>query len=179
MSKLINIRSKDEIDYWIAKLRQSATRTRNRLLELTSTNDAMGLLKKMKFDEEGCDPFNEMRCLNLVEQINQTFTYLASLNAAKELFDWWPGDAPFVLNLGTHGGPDIISENGEVIAEVFAAVDPNNNKKLMKDAKRVHNDKKAAHKYVFYTCPKYPTGKQEGTYSDVIVWSLPLEVEES
>lgn len=55
---------------------------------------------------------------------------------------------------GAHSaGHDIAADDGSVVAEVFAAVDPNNNKKLGKDIARVRTSQ-AAHRYVIYRSPK-------------------------
>jgi hypothetical protein len=82
--------------------------------------------------------------------------------------DRHPEHAPFVLNLGTRSGHDIESEDGCVICEVFAAVRPSNNDKLVKDSKRVH-DAEAGHKYVFFFSPSVIPGQQPSAYDDVKV----------
>ena len=58
-----------------------------------------------------------------------------------------------MLNLGTSPGPDIISKDGAVVAEVFAATSPFRNDKLKKDSNRVIGFKESVHKYVFYYSP--------------------------
>ncbi|CAN5716851.1 hypothetical protein BH18ACI4_BH18ACI4_06210 [soil metagenome] len=92
------------------------------------------------------------RSLNLIEQINQTFTYLASVQAARWLFHNHPSAAPFRLNLGTAGGTDLESIDGSVAAETFASVNPRNNRKLDNDIDKVGRTA-ATHKYAFYICP--------------------------
>lgn len=89
---------------------------------------------------------------NLIEQINQTFTYLASVHATRWLFQYHPDAAPFRLHLGTAGGTDIESRDGSIAAETFASVNPRNNRKLEKDIDKVGRTA-AEHKYVFYICP--------------------------
>jgi hypothetical protein len=89
----------------------------------------------------------------LIEQINQTFTYLASIQATRWLFKRHSDAAPFRLNLGTTGGTDIESFDGSVAAETFASVNPRNNSKLLADIDKV-GCTAAVHKYVFYICPR-------------------------
>lgn len=111
--------------------------------------------------------------MNLIEQLNQTFTCIASARAAKVLLAMHPELAPFQLNLGTSPGPDIESRSGEGIsAEVFAAVTPGNNRKLNRDIQKVQ-DSDAAWKCVFFMCPGYAEGSQPLlSRNGVTVWSL-------
>jgi len=55
----------------------------------------------------------------------------------------------FNVNFGTKSGTDILSTDGSVAAEVFAAVKYDNNNKLKKDINRVA-ELPAEHKYVFF-----------------------------
>ena len=97
---------------------------------------AIDALAGMKFSEAGRHPVED-RNLNLVEQINQTFTYLVSLAAAADIIRWHPDWAPLRLNLGTTGGSDLESDFGSFAAEAFAAVRATNNRKLLKDVLKV------------------------------------------
>lgn len=56
------------------------------------------------------------------------------------------------MNLGTAPGYDVESEDGSVVGEVFATVNPTNNKKLQKDIARVSKSP-AEHGYVFFCSP--------------------------
>ena len=106
------------------------------------------------------------------EQINQSFTYLASFYALEILFTEYPELAPFRLNLGTAPGSDIESECGELAAEVFAAVAPTSNQKLKKDINKVIK-MDARLKFVFFMCPNFELGRQAKLERDsVIVWAL-------
>jgi hypothetical protein len=111
----------------------------------------MAALARMKFEELGFHPMEERR-LNLIEQVNQTFTYLVSLAAAEDLLTRHPGFAPLHLNLGTSPGYDLVSRSQDIVAEVFAAVRRTNNRKLAKDVIKVDRSE-AQHKYVFFHCP--------------------------
>ena len=152
----IQISSPEDIEARKSELKQSAARTQERLLELATSKDAISLLANLKFSQVGADPLDSNRRLNLIEQLNQTFTCLASLKATKYLLEKHPSAKPFTLNLGTRRGTDIISEGGNIAAEVFSAVKPGNNKKLRNDCDKVSRDNKTAkHKYVFFMCPNY------------------------
>ena len=126
----------------------------------------------MKFGGIGFDPLDSDRKLNLIEQINQSFTYLASFYALETLFTEYPELAPFKLNLGTAAGSDIESECGGLAAEVFASVTPTNNQKLKKDINKVL-ETNAKLKFVFFICPNFELGRQpQFERDDVIVWAL-------
>lgn len=174
MNKQIKISSKSEVECYRSKLVESSIQTRKRLLDMARDNEGINFLIKVRFDKVGCDPLCKERYLNIVEQLNQTFTYLASFLAVERLLDEHPEAIPFTLNLGTSAGSDIRSSGeGEIVAEVFSAINRNNNQKLNKDIKKV-SEKKATHKYVFFMCPGQMEGKQKShpQYPDVTIWAL-------
>lgn len=118
------------------------------------------LLKMIKFEQCGFDPQNPTRALNLIEQVNQTFTALVSFKAIMWLWERYP-NACFNLNLGTAAGFDIESYGNDaspIRAEVFATVDWRNNNKLKKDIARLFEMDDAAtyNKYVFFAQPTDP-----------------------
>ncbi len=158
----IIISSLGDIENRKSELRQSALRTKEQLLALASSKDAIPLLADMKFKKVGCDPLESKRQLNLIEQLNQTFTYLASFLAAEYLLKKYPSAKPFILNLGTSNGLDVKSSKcGGIGAEVFAAVNPKNNDKLINDCRKISSQPGITHKYVFFMCPGYKSGCQE------------------
>ena len=116
------------------------------------------VLLRLKFEPLGFDPFGDGRGLNLIEQINQSFTYLVSLRAAEYLLAQHPEATPLRLNPGARRGWDIHSDDLSVIAETFAAVRPENNRKLIKDVERVASAP-AAFRYVIYSS-SFPPLKQ-------------------
>ena len=77
------------------------------------------------------------------------------------------------MSLGTARGHDIVSSDGSVIAEVFAAVRPESNRKLVKDLKKL-NATSASHKYVFYSCPNRARGEvaASNAYPEIRIISL-------
>ncbi len=139
---------------------RSADKALLQLFELRTPQNALKTLWEMKFRPVGCDPLDSDSPLNLIEQLNQSFTYIASARATKILLGLHPEFAPFTLNLGTAGGSDIESTQSGVLAcEVFAAVNTSNNQKLNKDLAKVAATS-AEHKYVFFMCPGIETGRQ-------------------
>ncbi|MBQ4811111.1 hypothetical protein J8M20_07175 [Pseudoalteromonas luteoviolacea] len=140
--------------------------------QISSEQVAYTLFSKMKFGGVGFDPLDTERELNVLEQINQSFTYLASFNALEVIFELHPELAPLTLNLGTASGSDIESNCGTLAAEVFASVTPTNNQKLKKDIDKVAATS-AKQKYVFFMCPNFEYGRQMNFERDgVKVWAL-------
>jgi hypothetical protein len=132
------------------KVLASALKATRELAILLSEEQGVRGLFRLKFDPVGYDPLDEHRNLNLIEQINQSFTYLVSLRAVEYLLAEHPEAAPYRLNLGTRAGSDIESLDGSVAAEAFAAVTPDNNGKLQKDIAKVKLVP-ADHRYVFFS----------------------------
>lgn len=174
MNKHIQISSRAEIERLKSILVESSAQTRERLLDLATNTNAADFLTEIRFGQVGCDPLDKERHLNIVEQLNQMFTYLASLLAVECLLDEHPEAIPFTLNLGTSAGSDIqSSRDGGIVAEVFSTINRSNNQKLKKDLKKV-SQKEATHKYVFFMCPGHMEGKQKSVplYPDVTIWAL-------
>jgi hypothetical protein len=122
--------------------------------------EPMAVLKKLRFDTVGHDPLTGSP-LNVVEQLNQTFTILVSLRAVEKLIELHPEAGGFRLALGTSSGRDIESVMpGLVAAEVFSATHPNSNQKLRKEIARLADDP-AQHRYVFFASPTYKAGRHE------------------
>lgn len=141
------------------------------LLQISSeinSNSSKMLFSKMKFGGIGFDPLDSKRELNIVEQVNQSFTYLSSFYALEMPFTEYPKLAPFRLNLGTASGSDIESECGELAAEVFAAVAPTNNQQLRKDINKVL-EINAKLKFVFFICPNFELGRRPQFERDDVI----------
>ena len=171
--KTITLNNLSDVENNIKYLSDAANKAKINILELSKTLDGIKLLEEIKFNKIGCDPLNTQRHLNLIEQINQTFTYMASFRAVKILFKKHPEATEFILNLGTASGTDIESAScGGIAAEVFSATKPSSNDKLNKDIKKVSTTK-AAHKYVFFLCPDIEAGSYvKKSTKNVMVWSL-------
>ncbi|MFL6263436.1 MAG: hypothetical protein ACJ76Y_27405 [Thermoanaerobaculia bacterium] len=143
--------SEEQIQHLRARVRDSVDRAATVMRELLEGQPSMVALASMKFEDLGFHPVEDRR-LNLIEQVNQTFTYLVSLAAAEDILVRHSGSAPIHLNLGTTAGYDLVSPSQDVVAEVFAAVRRTNNRKLARDVIRVDRSE-ARHKYVFFHCP--------------------------
>lgn len=148
-----SIATLSDVDRLETLITSSAETTAGRLRDILQASSGIDALARLKFTPAGCDPLEPDRGLNVVEQINQTFTYLASLAAVRWLLTRHPASAPYTLNLGTTSGSDIASVDGLVAGEVFAATHPDSNDKLRKDLDKVGLSK-ATHKYVFYLSPQ-------------------------
>lgn len=173
MSKRLTI-TRSDIDGYRESLIASAEQTQIQIAELASSEKPMAFLYQLKFQAVGCDPLDLSRQLNLIEQLNQTFTYLASFNGAAFLFGRHPKVQSFSLNLGTSSGFDIqTTEDGGIAAEVFAAVTPQNNRKLVKDIEKV-SSADTKYRYVLFMSPEHEAGPYRGAskVAEVIVWSL-------
>ena len=150
------IRTVAEAEVLHAQILRSAERTAAWLQSLTGSN--LDLLKALRFQTVGHDPLSG-EPLNVIEQVNQTFTILVSLRAVEKLLEMHPEARGFRLALGTSSGRDIESvEPNLVAAEVFAATHPGSNQKLRKDIARLASDT-ARHRYVFFSAPTHECGR--------------------
>lgn len=143
------IKSESEIAALRSTLRATAEKAR---VSLRSLVDHPQRLAKLKFERLGCDPLDASDPQNLAEQIDQQATYEVAVAALEELSRRFPGRA-WTFAPGAHGsGHDIESTDGTVAAEVFAAVDPSNNRKLAKDVAKVGGFG-GPHRFVFFRSP--------------------------
>ena len=150
----------------IEQLEVTALKTQSSIKKLASGKDAMTFLFECKFSQSGFNPLDSSIKLNLIEQLNQTFTYLASFKGAEYIFLHHKKVKSLTLNLGTASGTDIeTDEDGGVVAEVFASVNPSNKQKLKNDINRISMID-AKHRYVFFISPK----KELGIYKSI--WDL-------
>lgn len=146
-----------EIERYLATIEASTKRAIEALAALTNSGDA---LRQMKFGKTGRHPIED-RALNVVEQVNQTFSYLVALNAAKWLLRTHPEAGGFSLAPGAHAAQrlDIMSVEPNLVgAEAFAATSPGSNRKLDKDLKRLGGDA-SRHRYAFFYSPGYGPGR--------------------
>lgn len=115
--------------------------------------EPQNLLKKLKFEQLGRDPFNPDSLENLTEQINQQASAIAALDAVELLMEWHENETWSCDSGAGNAGHDISNAGGSIIAEVFAAVDPKNNRKLSKDYGKLLGNPMAQTKYLFYRSP--------------------------
>lgn len=141
------------------------------------STDALAWMKGVKFSQIGFHPITH-KPLNLIEQVNQTFTFLVALEATRILLERHPDAEGYHLAPGAHAHKplDIVSvKPGLVGAECFAAVHPRNNNKLNGDLEKLRtaNEK---HRYVFFSSPEYLTTEHIVALDKwgVEVWSIAL-----
>ena len=169
------LRNIEEIEALRKQIRHAAQHARIALGSLIS--DPMEALYTLKFDKFGRDPLKNSAD-NLIEQLNQTFTIMATLAAARHLYCRFSGLKELKLNPGNRRGWDIESiDSNEINAEVFTAVKPNNNGKLRRDVDNLKNTSKAKCRFVFFYCPNQASGRRvdlEKQYSSgmVQIWAL-------
>ncbi len=156
------IHSLAEVEALVGQVRAAADRSAQAVRRLIDAEpDGIEVLRQMKLTEMAWQPLGE-KPLNLVEQINQTWTCWVSLKALPFLFARHPEAGGFRLNLGAAAGTDIESVvPGAVAAETFAAVHPSNNAKLSKDLRKlVRECPNARARYVFFASPGYRHERQ-------------------
>ena len=173
MGSGITIRSVDDADRLMVQIRGSAARVY--VWVASQTGDPLETLRRMKFEPVGFHPVED-RPLNLVEQINQTWTYAVAVAATRQLLLLHPDAGGFHLAPGAHAARelDIMSEaTGLVGAETFAAVDPRNNDKLKGDLKKLAA-RTETHRYVFFLSPRFPGNERRPKLEQggVQVWSV-------
>lgn len=168
----MEVRNLSKLQSLQKQVHEATRATRTSLATLDA--NPLEALHTLRFEKVGYHPLEERR-LNLVEQLNQTFTIMASLAAARHLLKWFPQSGGLRLNLGTAQGRDIESVNPKVVeAEVFAAVRRSSNSKLSKEIQKLAKSD-AASRYVFFYVPSHPTGRRldlEPPDSNVKVWAL-------
>lgn len=149
----VTVSSLADVEALEAKLAHAATNARDSLREVIERGSPLDFIYAVKFEPVGRHSLTG-EPLNLMEQVNQHFTYAVTYEAMRLLMNDHPEITKWKLNLGTSAGSDIESSDRTVAAEVFAAVDPTNNNKLLKDVRRI-DDSDAQHKYVFFQAPDH------------------------
>jgi hypothetical protein len=120
----------------VANVIASAKELKKTLAKLCQEKNAFDLLRTFKFEHVGFNPERGEGKYHLIEQINQSMTYLTTACALKWLKAKHP-DLHWHGSLGPTGGTDIFSYDESVLCEVFAAVNETNNQKLKRDIKKV------------------------------------------
>lgn len=154
---IITLKSQADIHEALKRIEDSAARAQRALAALPPS--PLQALETIKFEPIGSHPLDDDRPLNLIEQVNQTFTYLVAVKAADLLMQCHPEAKGFKLAPGAHAPKDTLDveslERGLVGAETFAAVKPENNRKLAKDLAKLES-RPERHRYVFFMSPKFP-----------------------
>jgi hypothetical protein len=177
----ILIESAEEIDRHVAQLRTSAANVHSWLA--AQTCDPFELLRRIKFDAVGFHPI-ESRSLNLIEQVNQTWTYAVALEATRKLFELHPDARGFRLSPGAFAELklDIMSVQDDLVgAETFAAVDHRNNRKLASDLNKLARPEFGSlkNRYVFFMSSEYRTTERrpELERDGIRVWSVDVRAD--
>jgi hypothetical protein len=176
----LHITSLQQLDQTVQSVHAVGERTVRALRDLlASESDSFQVLRLLKFSDSNRLPSGE-RSLNLIEQVNQTLTSLARLQAARWVLEQHPALLlhGLRLQLGPHVGFDLYSvEPGLLAAEVFAASHPARHDRLRQDLARLANSPDVLHRYVFFSCPGFARGRQMAleTGSGIEVWSLPAD----
>src|SRR5688500_20201246 len=103
--KAMIITHPSELDSLEEAVKRAPTATVEALRISTQGENALEILKTMKFDLIGFDPLKPERPLNLIKQVNQAASYLVTFRAVEYLFETLPVHAPFRLNIGARGEP--------------------------------------------------------------------------
>jgi hypothetical protein len=169
----LTVRSVEDIERHLGRVREAAAHAQAWVA--AQRGDPLDLLRRMKFEPVGRHPIDG-RPLNLVEQLNQTWTFSVALAAARELLLLHPEAGGYRLAPGAHASIplDIMSEiEGLVGAETFAAVDPANNRKLALDLVKM-TTRPEQNRYVFFMSPKFPGSRrlEKLERGGVQVWSV-------
>ena len=98
MREPLEIRDSSDLQKLREEAREAAEHSRENLCNALS-DDPMEALYALKFEQRGRSPRNSSRPLNLLEQLNQTFTVMATLAAAERLLQWFPSCGGLRLNL--------------------------------------------------------------------------------
>ena len=144
------------------KIYKTAEDTYERLKTLIKTNSALEFLFQMKFCKIGLAPIKGTE-LNLMEQLNQSFSDLVIIEAVSDLLSKYP-EKSFEIHLGTESGFDIESTDGAVAAECFAVTSFISNDKLKKDSQRIINRAPERKKYIYFYSQNDADYKLENAY---------------
>ena len=171
----LTVETADDVERQLGLVRASAARVQAWISAFRG--DPIDLLRHMKFETVGFHPVED-RPLNLVEQINQTWTYAVALAATAKLLELHPNAGGFKVAPGAHMPLplDIMSVlEGEVGAETFAAVHPRNNGKLAGDLAKM-SGRIERYRYVFFCSPAFPGFQRlrQLETNGVEVWSVEI-----
>ena len=170
----LTVQTTADIDRYLDQIRASAARFQAWVK--SHDGEPLEMLRLMKFHKVGFHPIED-RPLNVIEQVNQTWTFAVALVATRTLLELHPDVGGFMVAPGAHMSIplDIMScRAGLVGAETFAAVDPRNNAKLAGDLRKLGALAETPHRYVFFSSPKYPLTQHRAELDreGVQVWSV-------
>jgi hypothetical protein len=169
------IQSEADIDHYITLVRAQAAKARDWII--AHPGDPLDLLRHMKFQPVGFHPVED-RPLNIIEQLNQTWTYAVALEATRVLLRLHPDVGGFRVAPGAHMSIplDVMSvEEGSVGAETFAATRPSSNGKLAKDLAKL-SARAERDRYIFFSSPAFTATERVARFerNGVQVWSVSI-----
>jgi hypothetical protein len=172
-SNLIRITTAAEVDEWLGHILCSAQNTVAAFRDFST--DPLAALYRLKFEKIGFHPVDH-RPLNVIEQINQTWTFVVALEAARLLLNLHIDASPLLFAPGAHASQplDIMSERpGLIGAETFAATTPESNSKIGRDLRKMAA-RGDTFRYIFFMSPAYPERRRIDRYCQygVDVWSV-------
>ena len=142
------IRTVEEIETLKDTILINAQNTIGQLSVKIASLPAMSFLAEVKFDRIGVDPLKGTD-LNFIEQLNQMFSDLVVLKGAHHLLSIYP-EKSLDLSFGPASGFDIVSVDGEIVAECFAVTTATSNRKLEKDCSKLTNKACGKQKYIYF-----------------------------
>jgi hypothetical protein len=173
------VKNHKEIERQVHLVGASAERTAHAMRMLLES-EPQGL-QIIKFRDIGHHPVEDSK-LNILEQANLTFIYLAKFEAVRWLVTRHSEllGKGLELNLTSQSGFDIESiEPDFLTAEVFCLSHPKMNNKVAQDIRHIsQNASRVRHRYVFFSSPNFAYGRcqdLEGS-SGIEVWSFPPEL---
>ncbi len=153
---LRRVRSRDDVRSLRKKVEQAATSLARRIRSVKA-RPPLDVIKALKLEPLGFDPYDSGRPMNLVEQINQSATLLVACAAVERLLRKHPSREGYVISRPTSKGYDLWAVDVSVAAEVFAATFPGSNDKIEKDLIAILKNKEPfddrhppQHRYVFF-----------------------------
>src|SRR5213080_1850163 len=100
MTEIHSLRDLEQLE---AQVNRSVQRTLDALPTIIAACTPIEAFTRLKFEQLGFHPIED-RSLNIIEQLNQTFSYFASLRAARWIIENHESVLPLRLNLGAAGG---------------------------------------------------------------------------
>lgn len=168
MTKPLQVNSLEELHRYKTRIEQNLKACKENLQVLLEQEAPFSLFGKMKYEKIGIEPLTG-EAENIIEVINQAQTYLVSIKAAEYLLMEYP-EHSFMINWGNIPGYDLESEDGSIIAEVFAATSYRSNGKLAADLNRLSQNTTAEHRYEFFYDREFSETNRtyyEGRYPDI------------
>jgi hypothetical protein len=171
---LIEIKTKADLELVLSKLKTSSIQSFEKIRQ--SEVNPLDWMREIKFNKIGYCPYDPTRALNFIEQLNQTWSLVAAIEATRILFDLHPEAGGFSIAAGAHAAQkyDVMAlATNNIAVEIFAATSPNSNQKLTNDLEKLRLSDQD-HRYVMFLSPNFPTTTRHQKLEKfgVQVWSV-------